>query len=121
MERKPIKSVEDFEVYQKAVRLFDDFLEEDLPILEKSFAGRVLAGNQLRCLDSICANMEEGYERKSGKEIKNFFRISKGSTGEARGRYKRLRKILPEQIISKRVAVLNEIRAMLESLIQKWQ
>jgi len=64
--------------------------------------------------------MEEGYERKSGKEIKNFFRMSKGSTGEARGRYKRFKKILPEQIINKRVAVLNEIRAMLESLIQKW-
>jgi hypothetical protein len=30
MERKSIKSVEDFEVYQKAVKLFDDFLEEDL-------------------------------------------------------------------------------------------
>ena len=120
MERRPIKSVEDFEVYQKAVKLFEDFLQEDLAILEKSFTGRVLAGNQLRCLDSICANMEEGYERKSGKDIMNFFRMSKGSTGEARGRYKRLIKILPEQIINRRVAVLNEIRAMLESLIKKW-
>jgi four helix bundle protein len=65
--------------------------------------------------------MEEGYERKSGKEIKNFFRMSKGSAGEARGRYKRFAKILPEEIIGKRVLVLNEIRAMLESLIQKWK
>lgn len=69
MEKKKIKSVEGFEVYQKAVKLFDDFLEKDLPVLRKDFAGRTLAGNQLRCLDSICANMEEGYERKSGKEI----------------------------------------------------
>lgn len=120
MERKPIKSVEDFEVYQKAVKLFNDFLEEDLPTLQKSFAGRTLANNQLRSLDSICANMEEGYERKAGKEIKNFFRIAKGSTGEARGRYKRLRKLLSEEITNKRLAVLNEIRAMLESLIKKW-
>lgn len=37
MERKPIKSVEDFEVYQKAVKLFEDFLEEDLSILKESF------------------------------------------------------------------------------------
>ncbi len=57
MEKKPIKSVEDFDVYQKAVKLFEDFLELDLPILQKRFAGRVLAGNQLRSLDSICANM----------------------------------------------------------------
>jgi hypothetical protein len=38
MERKSIKSVEDFEVYQKAVKVFEDFLEEDLPILEKTVA-----------------------------------------------------------------------------------
>jgi four helix bundle protein len=107
MERKSIKSVEDFEVYQKAVKVFDDFLEQDLPMLEKSFAGRTLAGNQLRCLDSICANMEEGYERKSGKEIKHFFRISKGSAGEARGRYKRLRNLLSQKTVDKRVEALN--------------
>ena len=115
-----IKSVEDFEVHKKAVQLFEQFLEEDLPILQKDFAGRTLAGNQLRSLDSICANMEEGYERKSGKEIKNFFRMSKGSAGESRGRYKRLKKILPQEVINNRVVVLNEIRAMLASLIEKW-
>jgi four helix bundle protein len=121
MEGGSIKSVEDFHVYQKAVTLFEHFLEDDLPVFTKSFAGRTLAGNQLRCLDSICANMEEGYERKAGKEIKNFFRMSKGSAGEARGRYKRLKAILPSEIIAKRVAALNEIRAMLESLIVKWK
>ncbi len=112
--------MQDFKVYQKAFKLFEDFLEEDLPLMEQSFAGKALAKNQLRCLDSICANMEEGYERKAGKEIKNFFRMSKGSSGEARGRYCRMKKILPSGIITKRVFVLNEIRAMLDSLIQKW-
>ncbi|MEW6096061.1 MAG: four helix bundle protein [bacterium] len=81
----------------------------------------MLANNQLRSLDSICANMEEGYERKSGKEIKNFFRIAKGSAGESRGRYKRLRKLLPEKIIDNRLQVLNEIRAILQALIEKWK
>jgi four helix bundle protein len=121
MERKAIKSIEDFEVYQKSVKLFEDFLEEDLPVLEEHFVGRTLARNQLRCFDSICANMEEGFERKSGKEIKNFFRISKGLAGEARVRYKRLKKVLPQQTINKRTQLLNEIRAMLASLIDKWQ
>ncbi len=65
--------------------------------------------------------MEEGYERKSGKEIKNFFRMSKGSAGESRGRYKRFKKLLSEKTIEKRVQVLNEIRAMLQALIEKWQ
>ena len=121
MEKIAIRSVEDFKVYQKAVKLFNAFLEEDLPVLKNNFAGRALAGNQLRCLDSICANMEEGYERKSGKEIKNFFRIAKGSSGEAKGRYKRLRKILSESTINLRVSDLNEIRAMLAALIEKWE
>ena len=116
-----IKCVEDFLVYQKAVKLFEGFLDEDLSILEKSFVGRTLAGNQLRCLDSICANMEEGYERKFGNEVKNFFRIAKGSAAEALGRYRRLKKYLPESLLTKRLGALGEIRAMLHSLILKWR
>jgi len=115
MDKKNIKSIDDFVVYQKAVKLFEEFIEQDLPILQKNFVGRILAGNQLRSLDSICSNMEEDYERKSGKEIINFFKMSKGSAGEAKGRYKRLSKILPEEIVNKRVAVLNEIRAILST------
>ena len=120
MEKRRIRSVEDFEVYQKAVQLFKCFIEEDFPVLGDSFIGKDLARNQLRSLDSICANMEEGYERKSGKEIKYFFRISKGSVGEARGRYKRIASLLPKEVADRRVLVLNEIRAMLDSLIHKW-
>lgn len=115
-----VKGVEDLLVHQKAVRLFEDFLRKDLPILQKSFAGRTLAGNQLRSLDSICANMEEGYDRKSGKEITNFFRIAKGSAGESQGRYKRFKFLLSDEVISERVHVLNEIRAILATLIKKW-
>ena len=114
-----IKSIDDFVVYQKAVKVFDAFTDEDLPILSENFASRELAKNQIRCLDSICANMEEGYARKSGKELKHFFRMSRGSTGESKGRYKRLRKFLPAEIIKKRVSQLDEIQAMLHSLISK--
>lgn len=120
MAGKPIRSIEDFEVYKKAVKLFREFLKADLPVLQRTFADRTLANQQLRCLDSICANMEEGYERRSGKELKYFFRISKGSAGEARGRYKRLDSLLSKEIADNRVAALNEIRAMLHSLIEKW-
>ena len=119
MKKIPIKSVEDFKVYQKAVRLFTDFLEKDLPLLRNSFAGRTLAGNQLRSLDSICANMEEGYGRKAGKELKHFFRISRGSANESKGRYSRCKKLLPKKIIDDRLERLDEILAMLYSLINK--
>jgi len=117
--KKRIRTVEDLLVYQKAMKLFDDFIEEDLPILSKHFAGRELARQQIRSLDSICANMEEGFGRKAGKELKNFFRISRGSTGESKGRYKRCKKFLPQKTIEKRVAQLSEIQIMLNSLIGK--
>jgi len=45
MEERPIQSVEDFVVYQKAVKLFEEFLEEDPPIFKKRLEGRTLAGN----------------------------------------------------------------------------
>ena len=121
MEQTKIRNIEDFKVYQKAKNLFEEFLEVDLPILKESFAGRTLATNQLRCLDSICANMEEGYDRKFGKEVKYFFRMARGSSTEARGRYTRLKGILPDDLITKRVGILNEVRAMLASLITKWE
>ncbi len=56
-----------------------------------------------------------------GKKLRIFFVYLIGSTGEARGRYKRIKTILPEEIINKRVELLNEIRAMLAALIQKWE
>ncbi len=72
MQKKRIERVDDFVVYQKASKLFEEFMEEDLPLLSKHFAGRELTKNQIRNLDSICANMEEGYGRKAGKEFKHF-------------------------------------------------
>ncbi|MEW6619940.1 MAG: four helix bundle protein [bacterium] len=120
MENKiKVKSVEDFIVYQKAMKLFDEFIKEDLPVLSENFAGKELARQQIRSLDSICANMEEGYGRKAGKELKQFFRISRGSAGESKGRYIRCTKFLPAEIINKRVAQLDEIQAMLYTLVSK--
>jgi len=117
--KERIKSINDFVVYQKAMQLFNNFIDEDLPILMKSLAGRELAKNQVRSLDSLCSNMEEGFERKAGKELKHFFVISRGSAGESRGRYIRFSKFLPQKTVNRRVEQLNEILAMLNSLINK--
>jgi four helix bundle protein len=118
-EQKRLQKVEDFIVYQKAMKLFDDFIEKDLPTLRKDYLGRELSKNQIRSLDSICANMEEGYGRKAGKELKQFFRISRGSCAESKGRYIRLKKFLPQGTSEERISQLNEIQAMLYSLIDK--
>jgi four helix bundle protein len=101
------------------MKLFEDFIKEDLPVLSTTAAGRELARQQVRSLDSICSNMEEGYGRKAGKELKHFFIISRGSAGKSKGRYIRCKRFLPKQIIERRIAQLDEIQAMLHSLINK--
>ena len=114
-----ITKVEDLIVYNKAMELFDNFIDADLPVLNNNFAAKELARNQIRSLDSICANMEEGFGRKAGKELKQYFRISRGSAGESKGRYKRLKKFLSADIIEKRLFQLLEIQLMLNSLVKK--
>lgn len=119
MKYQKVRRVEDFIVYQKAMKLFDDFVNEDLPLLRKKLAGRELARQQVRSIDSICANMEEGYGRKAGKELKHFFRMSRGSAYESKGRYRRCKGFLPAKTITKRLEQLDEVQAMLHSLISK--
>jgi four helix bundle protein len=119
MEKKKIQKIEDFQVYQKAMKLFDDFVEKDLDILKGQFGGRELSRQLIRSLDSVCANMEEGYGRKAGKELKQFFRISRGSASESKGRYKRCSKFLSKEIVDTRLTQLDEILAMLHVLINK--
>ncbi len=118
-DNKKIQKIEDFLVYQKAAKVYDDFIDKDLFPLQSHFAGRELAKQLIKSLDSICANMEEGYGRKAGKELKHFFRISRGSAAESKGRYIRCRKFLGEDIANRRVAQLDEILAMFYSLISK--
>ena len=36
MEEKPVKGIENFEVYQRSVKLLENFPGDDLPILQKN-------------------------------------------------------------------------------------
>ena len=117
--KNKIRKVEDLIVYNKSVEVFEKFIEIDWRFFNKTILGRELGKHQLKTLDSVCANIEEGFSRKFGKEFKYFLRVSKGSTGEAKGRYKRSKRILPEKIILERVDALDEIQSMLYSLINR--
>ncbi len=100
--------MESFGIYQLAWRLFDDFWH-DSELLEKDFRGRELAKQQVRSLDSICANIEEGFGRGFGKELPQHLKIARGEARESQGRYKRCRHLLNEEIINNRVAALDHI------------
>src|SRR5437870_3427352 len=100
--------LESFGIYKIARQLFDD-LWEDSKVLLQDFRGKELSKQQVRSLDSVCANMEEGYGRGYGKELPQHLKISRGEARESRGRYERCNHLLPPELISKRVAALNQI------------
>ena len=105
--------LESFGIYQLARQLFEDFWR-DSDILLKDQRGRELAKQQVRSLDSVCANMEEGF----GKELPQHLKISRGEARESRGRYERCNHLLPPETIAQRVSTLSHIIGGLSKTIQ---
>jgi four helix bundle protein len=112
-----VDRLETFGIYQLARRLFEDFWN-DSEILSQDYRGRELSKQQIRGLDSICANMEEGFGRGFGKELPQHLKISRGEARESRGRYERCNRLLPSEIINQRVAALTHIIGGLSKTIQ---
>jgi four helix bundle protein len=109
--------LETFGIYQLARRLFEDFWN-DSEILSRDYRGRELSKQQIRSLDSICANMEESFGRGLGKELPQHLKISRGEARESRGRYERCNHLLPFEIVTQRVAALTHIIGGLSKTIQ---
>jgi len=100
--------LESYRIYKIARELFDDFWK-DSEILAKDFRGRELSKQQTRSLDSVCANIEEGYGRGFGKELPQHLKIARGEARESLGRFERCRHLLPSTAVEQRIAVLNHI------------
>ena len=73
---------------------------------------------QVRSLDSICANIEEGFGRGYGKELPQHLKIARGEARESRGRYERCQRLLAPEIIAQRTGVLTHIIGGLTKTIQ---
>ena len=113
----PSDQLESFGIYQIARRLFDDFWA-DSEIWMKGYRGRELMKQQARSLDSVCANIEEGFGRGFGKELPQHLKIARGEARESRGRYERCNHPLPIEINSQRTSVLSRIIGGLTKTIQ---
>jgi len=107
-----------FQVYPKTLYLYD-LAWEDCEYLLKNPRGRAVANQLIRSAGSVCANIEEGYGRGYGKEYSYFLRVSMGSARESRGWYYRTRRLLPADVLKHRMALLDEIIAMLAPNIQR--
>ncbi|MBA4393117.1 MAG: hypothetical protein C0407_06160 [Desulfobacca sp.] len=109
--------LESFGIYKLACQLFDEFWS-DSEILGKDYRGRELVKQQIRSLDSICANIEEGYGRGFGKELPYHLRIARGEARESKGRYLRCRHLLSADLLTKRIATLDQIIGGLNKTIR---
>ena len=109
--------LENFGIYRLARQLFDDFWV-DSEILGKDYRGRELVKQQVRSLDSVCANMEEGYGRGFSKELPQSLKVSRGEARESRGRYERCRHLLSAETIAQRIATLDHIIGGLTKTLQ---
>ena len=104
----PNDRLESFGIYQVARQLFDDFWA-DSEILGRDYRGREMVKQQVRNLDSVCANIEEGYGRGFGKEFPQHLKIARGEARESKGRFERCRHLLSADLIAKRTATLDHI------------
>jgi len=100
--------LESFGIYRLARQAFEEFWD-DSEILGKDCRGRELAIQQVRSLDSVCANIEEGYGRGFGKELPQHLKIARGEARESRGRYERCSRLLSAETIAKRTETLSKI------------
>ncbi len=113
----PNDSLANFGIYKLACQLFDDFWK-DSEILGKDYRGREIVKQQVRSLDSICANIEEGFGRGFGKELPQHLKIARGEARESRGRYERCKHLLPADLIEQRAACLSQIIGALTNTIK---
>ena len=75
--------LEEFGIYKLAMKLFDDYWT-DSDIMLKDPRGEVLIKQQTRSIDSICANIEEGYGRGFNKENPQHLKIARGEARESK-------------------------------------
>ena len=100
--------LDSFGIYKIACELFDCFWE-DSEILGKDYRGCELVRQQTRSLDSVCANIEEGYGRGVNKELPQHLKIAQGEARESKRRYRRCKHLLSPDLIDQRIAVLDHI------------
>lgn len=109
-----------FGAYQKANELFD-LVVRDMSELKREPLCYRLVPQQVASADSISANIEEGYGRLSRSEYIRFLDFARGSARETQGRYLRMKHWLNQELVQQRVALADEIIAILTKTIQTLQ
>lgn len=101
--------------YPKALFLYD-LVWFDCEKIEKDRRGRAIEEQIIRSAGSISANIEEGYGRGLGRDYARFLKFALGSARETQGWYLRARHLFTEEVLDHRLALLDEIIALLVTL-----
>ncbi|MCC6499135.1 MAG: four helix bundle protein [Anaerolineales bacterium] len=104
------------EVYRLGL-LVGDVTWEDTEQLDKNSHTRGAADQIRRSLDSISANIAEGYSRSTGKDRARYFEYSLGEAREARDRYYKVRRALKQEVVAHRIKLLTQIVKILNSFV----
>jgi four helix bundle protein len=76
-----------------------------------------LSDQLYRSLGSISANIAEGYSRGIGKDRARFYEYALGSARESRDWYYKGRRVLGEEVVQHRLALLEEVIRLLLTMI----
>lgn len=90
---------------------------EDVVLLNKNNLTRDTADQIVRSLDSISANIAEGYSRSTGKDRARYFEYALGEAREARDRYFKARRVLKQDVVLHRIKLLTQIVKMLNVFV----
>jgi four helix bundle protein len=96
------------ELYRLALFLCD-LAWEDTATISKDFRGKEIAGQLIRAVGSIAANIKEGNGRGFGRDYARFLAYAIGSAREAGGWYYRARALLREEVLKHRIGILTTI------------
>ena len=105
----------------RAYRLASDLLEvawEDAKILSAEPVTERIAGQLYAAVNSITANLGEGYSRSSGKDRSRLFEYALGSVRESISWYQGARPALGN-VVRNRLDSLEEIRRILIAVIPR--
>jgi four helix bundle protein len=105
----------------RAYRLASDLLEvawDDAKILSAEPVTERIAGQLYAAVNSITANLGEGYSRSSGKDRSRLFEYALGSVRESISWYQGARPALGD-VVRNRLDSLEEIRRILIAIIPR--
>ncbi len=94
-----------------------DIAWDDTEALFKNPSTRSASDQIRRSLDSISANIAEGYSRSTGKDRARYFEYALGEAREARDRIYKVRHAMKSQVVLHRMKILTQIIKILNSFI----